>query len=110
MTTVDPVSGHTPVHHPRLAWWAVGTAITSAIMIALGLTVLGLVGFSAGDEDFDNWKGTIVTVGLFGGVLVSVVAFVLAVVERMQHDRWALLWLPLLFGPLFIITMPRWFE
>lgn len=110
MVTVAPVSGHTPVHHPRLAWWAVGAATTAAIMIALGLTVLGLVGFSADDEDFDNWKGTVVTVGLFGGVLVSVVAFVLAVVDRVRHDRWALLWFPLLFGPLFIITMPLWFE
>ena len=110
MTTMAPVSGHTPVHHPRLAWWAVGTAITAVVMIALGLTVMGLVGFNADDEDFDNWKGAVVTIGLFGGVVVSVVAFVLAVVEKVRHDRWALLWLPLLFGPLFIITMPLWFE
>jgi hypothetical protein len=98
------------VHHPGLAWWAVGTAITAVVMIALGLTVLGRVGFNANDEDFDNWKGAVVTIGLFGGVGVSVVAFALAVVEKVRHDRWALLWLPLLFGPLFIITMPLWFE
>lgn len=108
--TVNPVSGHTLVHHPRLAWWAVGTAIAAATMIAIGLTVLGMVGFTADDEDFDNWKGAVVTIGLFGGVLVSAVAFVLGVVEKLRHDHWALLWLPLLFGPLFILTMPLWFE
>lgn len=99
-----------PVHHPRLAWWAVGTAVVGVVMIAVGMTVLGAVGFEADDEDFDNWKGVVVTTGLFGGVLVSMVAFGLAVVEKLRHDRWALLWLPLLFGPLFIVTMPLWFE
>lgn len=108
--TVTPVPGHTPVRHPRLAWAAVGTVVAAAVMIAVGLTVLGVVGFSADDEDFDSWKGTVVTIGLFGGVVVSVVAFVLAVVEKVRHDRWVLLWLPLLFAPLFILTLPLWFE
>jgi hypothetical protein len=79
-------------------------------MYAIGLTVLGIVGFSANDEEFDNWKGVVVTIGLFGGMLTSVGAFVLAVVEKLRHDRWPLLWLPLLFGPVIIISFPFWFE
>lgn len=108
--TVAPVSGHTGTGHPRLAWLAVGTAAVGAVMVATGLTTLGLVGFSADDEAFDNWKGTVVGVGLFGGTLVALAASVLAVVEKIRHDHWALLWFPLLFGPAVVVSFPFWFE
>lgn len=108
--TVSRVPAHPGLHHPRLAWWAVGTAAAAAVMYAVGLSVLGIVGFDANDSDLDGWKGIVVTIGLFGGMVTSLGAFVLAVVEKVRHDRWALLWLPLLFGPAIIVSFPFWFE
>ncbi|WP_188784554.1 hypothetical protein [Nocardioides phosphati] len=100
----------TSMHDRRLVWWANGLAVAAVILTASGLTVLAIVGFDANDEDFAGWKGVFVLTGLFGGTLVSIVAFVTAVVAKMRHERWALLWLPLLFGPAFIISLPFWFE
>jgi hypothetical protein len=34
-------------------------------------------------------------VSLLGGLLASLAAFALAVVAKVKHERWALLWLPL---------------
>ncbi|MGH8894276.1 MAG: hypothetical protein ACRDWY_13385 [Actinomycetes bacterium] len=82
----------------------------AAVMYAVGLSVLGTVGFEANDEDFDTWQKVVVTGGLFGGIATSAAAFVLAVVEKFRHDRWLLLWIPLLLGPAIIISFPFWFE
>jgi hypothetical protein len=108
--TVTPVSGRTRVRHLRLSGWAVVTAAVAAVLVAVGLTTLGIVGFDADDEDFDNWKGVVVSIGLFGGVVVSVTAFALAVVAKVRHERWVLLWFPLLFAPVLIFSFPLWFE
>lgn len=99
-----------PWHHPRLAWAAVATAAGSAVLFAIGLAVLAKVGFTANDEDFSTWQVVVVSTGLFGGMAASAIAFVLAVVEKVRHDRWALLWLPLLLGPVLIVSFPFWFE
>jgi hypothetical protein len=108
--TVVPISGHTKRHHRRLDWAAVGTATLALVMVAAALITLAGVGFNADDEAFDNWKGVVVGVGLFGGVLVSIGACALAVVATVMHERWAWLWFPLLFGPAFILAMPLWFD
>lgn len=81
----------------------------AAVMYAVGLTVLGLVGFDAGDADFDVWQLVVMTIGLFGGVLVAMAAFVTAVVAKVRHEGWASLWLPLLFGPALIVSTMLWF-
>lgn len=99
-----------PRHHPRLAWAAVATAAGSAVLFAIGLAVLAKVGFTANDDDFSTWQLVVVSTGLFGGMAASAIAFVLAVVERVRHDRWAVLWLPLLLGPVLIVSFPFWFE
>src|SRR3970282_1951542 len=36
---------------------------------------------------------------LFGGLLASLAAFALAVVAKVKHEQWALLWLPLSVFP-----------
>ena len=79
-------------------------------MHAVGLTVLGLVGFDAGEEDPEASQLVVIMIGLFCGVLVSMVAFVTAVVAKMRHERWASLWLPLLLGPALIVSTMMWFE
>jgi hypothetical protein len=98
------------MQHARLDWAAVGTATLAVVMVAAGLITLAIVGFNADDEDYANWKGVVVGIGLFGGVLVSLGACVLAVVAKVLHEHWVWLWFPLLFGPLFILAMPLWFE
>jgi hypothetical protein len=109
MTTAQ-VSGHGTLHHPRLDRAAVGLAALGLVMVAAALTTLAIVGFGADDEDYEGWKGVVVMVGLFGGSLVSLGASALAVVAKLMHEHWAWLWFPLLFGPLFVLAMPLWFE
>lgn len=51
------------------------------------------------------------TAGLGGagvGVVVSLIAFVMALVARIRHERWEPLWLPLLLGPAIAVTSPFW--
>ncbi|HEX2892638.1 MAG TPA: hypothetical protein VHO29_01375 [Marmoricola sp.] len=107
--TVAPLPTHA-LHHPRLDWSAVGMATLALVMVSTGMITLGIVGFGADDEAFDNWKGVVVGIGLFGGVLVALAACVLAVVARVLREHWRWLWFPLLFGPVFVLTMPLWFE
>ena len=47
----------------------------------------------------DTWVGLIVVVSLLGGLAASLLAFVLAVVAKVNYERWRLLWLPLLLFP-----------
>lgn len=107
--TITRDSGRT-TEPRRLAGWAVNTAVVAAVMFAVGLTVLAIVGFEADDEAFAHGKAAVVSIGLFGGVLISVVAFVLAVVAKVRHERRALLWFPLLLGPVLIFSFPFWFD
>ena len=45
-------------------------------------------------------------VALLGGLPASLVAFAMAVVARVKHEQWALLWLPLsLFPGLLVIVV-----
>lgn len=94
----------------HLTGWAVGTAVATAVLFAVGVTVLGIVGFDADDEAFTTGTTAVVSVGLFGGMLASVAAFVTAVVARMRHEHSAWLWLPLLLAPVLLISFPLWFE
>lgn len=108
--TVTQDSGSTVVQHRPLAGHAVMLTVVAAVMYAVGLTVLGLVGFEAGDEDFEVWQLVLITIGLLGGVLVAMAGFVTAVVAKVRHERWASLWLPLLLGPALIVATLMWFE
>ena len=107
--TVTRDSVPTAVPHRPLAGHAIRLTVVAAVMYAVGLRVLGLVGFDAGDEDFEVWQLVVMTIGLFGGVLVSMAAFVTAVVAKVRHERRASLWLPLLFGPALIVSTMMWF-
>jgi hypothetical protein len=74
--------GHTP-----LAWAAVGLASASAVLVLLGIVGLG---------------------GGGAGAVLSLAAFVTAVVAKARHERWALLWLPLLLLPALLVASPFW--
>jgi hypothetical protein len=42
------------------------------------------------------------------GAVLSLAAFVTAVVAKARHERWALLWLPLLLLPALLVASPFW--
>lgn len=73
--------------HTPLAWGAVGLAFAAAALVALGISGLG---------------------GGGAGAVLSLVAFAAAVVARVKHERWALLWLPLLLFPALLASAPFW--
>lgn len=69
---------------------AIGVVVSYAIFFAV-LAMGGTVG--------DNWVGYLGGVSLVGGLVVSLVAFALAIVAKVKHERWRLLWLPLSVFP-----------
>ncbi len=73
--------------HTRLAQLAVGLAVAAIVLVALALAGLG---------------------GGGAGGLLSLAAFASAVVAKVKHERWALLWLPLLLFPALILSAPFW--
>ena len=70
-----------------MAWGAVGLASAAAFLVALGIG-----GFGGGGA----------------GAVLSLAAFVTAVVAKVRHERWALLWLPLLLLPVLLVSSPFW--
>jgi hypothetical protein len=78
-----------------------------ALVVAVSYAILA-VAYAVGGADAisDNWVGMLGAVALLGGLLASLVAFGMAVVARVKHEQWALLWLPLsLFPGLLVIVV-----
>jgi hypothetical protein len=69
--------------------------------------ILGVAYAVGGSEAIsDNWVGMLAAVALLGGLLASLVAFSMAVLARVKHEQWALLWLPLsLFPGLLVVVV-----
>jgi hypothetical protein len=104
--TVAPVPGHAPISggpapaHSRLTRWAVGLAAAVAVAIATSLVIFAFAYAIRGSgATEDNWVGFLAAVSLLGGSLASFAAFALALVAKVKHERWALLWLPLSVFP-----------
>ncbi|OHA53176.1 MAG: hypothetical protein A2991_02100 [Candidatus Terrybacteria bacterium RIFCSPLOWO2_01_FULL_58_14] len=93
-----------PVHaHGRLARWAVGLAAVVVVAIAASFAIFAVayaIGGSGAIED--NLVGFLGMVSLLGGLLAALAAFALAVIARVRHERWALLWLPLSVFPILL--------
>lgn len=86
------------------AWWAVNLAVLAVVVLVGSFGLFGMVW--ATDGSADSVEG-LVGVGYLVGVLVSLVAFVLAVPARFgrvtrdgaERERWWPLWLPLCLFP-----------
>lgn len=107
--TVGPVSGNAPISagpahpHTRLTRWAVGLAAAAASAIVAALALFGVaVAIGGSEATEDNWVGFLDATLLYGGLLASLTAFALAVVAKVKHEPWALLWLPLSVFPALI--------
>ena len=90
----------------RYVRWAVTIAGAVAVAIVVSFAIFG-VAFAVGGWDAidDTWVGFIVVVSLLGGLAASLVAFVLAVVAKVKHERWRLVWLPLLLFPAILLFL-----
>ena len=77
----------TEAHAHPVGLGAVGLAFAVAVLVALGISGLG---------------------GGGAGALLSLAAFVAAVVAKVKHERWALLWLPLMLLPVLLVSSPFW--
>ena len=96
---MNPVAGHAPVSggpaaHSHLERWAGGLAAAVAIGVVVSYAIFFAV-LAMGGTVGDNWVGYLGGVSLVGGLVVPLVAFALAIVAKVKHERWRLLWLPL---------------
>jgi len=78
--------------------WAVGLAEAVVAVVAASYTVFFATVATGGSVD-DTWVGSLGGLAFIGGMLVSFVAFVLAVFAKVKRERWGLLWLPLSVFP-----------
>lgn len=84
----------------REAQWAVALAATTASVVTLAGVVFGVAYLVGGSSAVsDNWVGFLTAISLLGGLIVSPVAFVLAITSRIRHGKSAWLWLPLVLFP-----------
>lgn len=86
-----------------LARCAVGVAAAVVLLDALA-GALFIVAFSSGGSDAvsDNWIGFLGAVALVGGLIGSMVAFVLAIAAKIRREQWVWLWLPLFAFPVLL--------
>jgi ABC-type transport system involved in cytochrome c biogenesis permease component len=84
----------------RLVNWASGLAIFVGIMdlIAGGVFIIAYIHGGA-DATSDNWVGMLTAVVLLGGLAISFLAFVIALIAHKQTEEWTGLLLPVLLLP-----------
>ena len=82
LMAVGRVAGRAPIFrgpaHSRVGRWAVGLAEAVVAVIAVSYTIF-FVTVATGGSVGDNWVGSLGGFALIGGLLVSFVAFVLAI-------------------------------
>jgi hypothetical protein len=86
-----------------LARCAVGVAAAVVLLDALAGAIF-IVAFSSGGSDAvsDNWIGLLGAIALIGGLIASLVAFVLAIAAKIRREQWVWLWFPLVVFPVLL--------
>jgi hypothetical protein len=83
-----------------MARWAVGVAAVVAILDVVMYCAFAIAYASKGTAGFsDNWLGSLGAITIYVGLLVSVVAFSMAITVRIRHEKWAWIRLPLIVFP-----------
>ena len=84
----------------RETQWAIGLAtIVSTAVISSG-AIFGVAYLVGGSNAVsDNWVGFLLAISFLGGLVLSLLAFVLAVTGWIRHGRTAWLWVPLVVFP-----------
>lgn len=104
--SIDPPSNRTRVWvdkedaHSQFALWAVGLSVFVAFLLMLSGVIFAVAYVRGGSPAVsDNWIGFLGAVALLGGLPVSLVTFVLAIMTKIRSEEWRWLWLPLLLFP-----------
>jgi hypothetical protein len=99
----------------RLARWAVGLAAAVVVVLAVSYAVFGVT-WAIGGEDAvsDTFVAYLAGFAVIGGLVAALAAFALAIVAKVKHERWALLWLPLSVFPtllaIVVLVEALWME
>jgi hypothetical protein len=106
----DPQRAHLSGDNPRtptlLVRWAVGLAGTVLVAVTASYTIFGVAYVVGGSDAIsDTLVGLLGAAALLGGLSVSLVAFGLAVVAKVKHEQWSLLWLPLSVFPMLLVVV-----
>lgn len=98
-----PIQNHAHVvheEHPRLGQWSVALSTIVIAVLVVAFAIFGVAYQLNGVEGTeDNWVGMLTAIAVLGGLVASLVAFAMAVVDRAKHDNWSLLWMPLTLFP-----------
>lgn len=85
---------------------AVALAASVVVVVAVSYTIFFVALGTGGDDAVsDTFVGAQAGFSLLGGLAVSLVAMVLAIVARVRHDRWRPLWLPLSVFPTLLVLV-----
>jgi hypothetical protein len=89
-----------------LARWAVGIAGAVVAVLGVSYSIFGLTwAFGGEDAVSDTFVGYLAGFTLVGGMLAALVAFVMAIVAHVKHQRWTLLSLPMVLLPALIVIV-----
>lgn len=110
MATMDPRS-----QESGSTRWAIGLAVAAAAVFVVSQAIFGVTWLVAGEDAVsDNAVGYLAGFSLLGGLLVSAIAFAMALVARRRGHRAGLLWFPLAWFPALIVLVVLaevlWFE
>lgn len=84
----------------RESQWAIGLASIVTAFVFLTIALFGISYLVGGSNAVsDNWVGFLGVFVLLGGLLLSLLAFILAVSTRIRHGRAPWLWLALVLFP-----------
>lgn len=101
-----PIPTDPPGGRSLIARWAVGLAAVVAVVVAVSYSIFGVAYAVGGDKAIsDNWVGFLGAFAMLGGLAASFVAFALAIVAKVKHERWVLLWLPLSLFPALLAVV-----
>jgi len=78
---------------------------SGVVFVASVLTVVIPYAVGADGAVEDTWFGALLVATAFAGLLGALAAFVLAIVAKVRHERWTLLWLPLGLLPAVIVFL-----
>ncbi|HYO19023.1 MAG TPA: hypothetical protein VES02_10215 [Dermatophilaceae bacterium] len=77
-----------------------------ALVVTVAYVIFGVVLLVSGEDAVsDTWVGYLAGIALISGLVVSLAAFVMAVVVKVRHDSRRLLWLPLAVFPVLLAAV-----
>ena len=85
---------------------AVGLVVFVVVVIVVTYAIFfDALAIGGDDAISDTWVGTQAGFSLLGGLVVSLVALVLAIVAKVRQERSKLLWLPLSVFPTLLVLV-----